>query len=45
MWNKKYMGYHFKLICNKLKFAFKPHYKFSAELGGYASEGNKSGDD
>ncbi len=25
--------------------AFKPHHKFSAGLGGYASKGNKSGDD
>jgi hypothetical protein len=24
--------------------AFKPHHKFSAELGGYASKGNESGD-
>jgi hypothetical protein len=45
MWNKKYMGYHFKSICDKLKVAFKPHHKFSAELGGYASKGNKSRDD
>jgi hypothetical protein len=40
MWNKKYMGYRFKSICDKLKVAFKPRHKFSAELGGYASKGN-----
>ncbi len=44
MWNKKYNGYHFKSICNKLEVAFKPRHKYSKELGGYASEGNKSGD-
>ncbi len=44
MWNKKYKGYRFKSICDKLKVAFKPRHKFSAELGGYASKGNKSGD-
>jgi hypothetical protein len=26
MWNKKYKGYRFKLICDKLKVAFKPGY-------------------
>ncbi len=45
MWNKKYKGYHFESICNKLEVAFKPRHKFSAKLGGYASKGNKSGDD
>ncbi len=45
MWNKKYKGYHFKLICDELEVAFKPRHKFSAELGRYASEGNESGDD
>jgi hypothetical protein len=45
MLNKKYKGYHFKLICNKLKVVFKPRHKFSAKLGGYASKDNKSGDD
>jgi hypothetical protein len=45
MWNKKYKGYHFKLICNKLEVAFKLCHKFTAELGGYASKGNESGDD
>jgi hypothetical protein len=44
MWNKKYKGCHFKSICDKLKVAFIPHHKFSAELGGYASKGNKSRD-
>ncbi len=43
MWNKKYKGYCFKSICDKLKVAFKPRHKFSAELGGYASKGNKLG--
>jgi hypothetical protein len=45
MWNKMYKGYRFKSICNKFEVAFKPRHKFAAELGGYASEGNKSGDD
>ncbi len=36
MWNKKYKGYQFKSICDKLEVAFKPHHKFTAELGGYA---------
>ncbi len=40
MWNRKYKGYRFKLICDELKVAFKPCHKFSAELGGYAGEGN-----
>ncbi len=44
MWNKKYKGYCFKSICNKLEVAFKPCHKLSTELGGYASKGNKSGD-
>jgi hypothetical protein len=38
MWNKKYKGYHFKLICNELKVAFKPHHKFTMDLGGYAEK-------
>jgi hypothetical protein len=41
-WNKKYKGYCFKSISNELKVAFKPCHKFSAKLGGYAREGNKS---
>ncbi len=45
MWNKKYKGYRFKLICNKLEVEFKPCHKFSAKLGGYTSEGKESGDD
>ncbi len=45
MWNKKYKGYRFKSICNKLEVAFKPCHKFSTKLDGYASKGNKSGDD
>jgi hypothetical protein len=45
MWNKKYKGYCFKSICNKLEVAFKLHHKFAAELGGYASKGNKLGED
>jgi len=35
MWNKKYKGYRFKLICDELEVDFKPRHKFSAELGGY----------
>jgi hypothetical protein len=38
MWNKKYKGYHFKSICNKLEMVFKPHHKFTVELGGYADK-------
>ncbi len=47
MWNRKYKEYKgccFKLIFDKLKVVFKPCHKFSAELGGYASEGKESGD-
>jgi hypothetical protein len=36
MWNKKYMGYQFKSICDELEVAFKPCHKFAADLGGYA---------
>ena len=35
MWNKKYKGYRFKLICNELKVDFKPQHKFSSKMGGY----------
>jgi hypothetical protein len=45
MWNKKYKGYFFKSICNKLEVAFKPCHKFLTELGGYASNSNRLGDD
>jgi hypothetical protein len=45
MWNKKYKGYCFKLICDELEVALKLRHKFSAELGRYASKGNKLGDD
>ncbi len=38
MWNKKYKGYRFKLICNELKVAFKPCITFTADLGGYAAK-------
>ncbi len=38
MWNKKYKGYHFKSICDELKVAFKPHHKFTVELGGYVDK-------
>ncbi len=44
MWNKKYKGYRFTLICDKLEVAFKQRRKISAELGGYASKGNELGD-
>ena len=37
MWNKKYKGYRFKSICNKLDVAFKPCHLFTAEMGGYAN--------
>jgi hypothetical protein len=45
MWNKKYKGYQFKSICDKLEVAFKPHHKFAADLSGYAerdSNGSES---
>ncbi len=38
MWNKKYKGYRFKLICNELEVDFKPRIKFMADLGGYAEK-------
>ena len=45
MWNKKYKGYRFKSICDKLEVAFKPCHKISAKLGWYTSKDNESGDD
>ncbi len=42
MWNKKYKGYRFKSICNKLEVAFKPCHKFTADLGGYAERDSDS---
>ncbi len=45
-WNKKYKGYRFKSICDKLEVAFKPRHKFTADLGGYAErDSNGSGSD
>ncbi len=38
MWNKKYKGYHFKLICDELEVDFKPRIKFAADLGGYVEK-------
>ena len=38
MWNKKYNGYRFKLICDELKVDFKPRIKFTADLGRYAEK-------
>jgi hypothetical protein len=38
MWNKKYKGYRFKLICDELEVDFKPRIKFTADLGGYAEK-------
>ena len=43
MWNKKYKSYRFKSTCNKLEVDFKPHHKFTVDLGGYAEkEGSES---
>jgi hypothetical protein len=38
MWNKKYKGYRFKLICDELKVAFKPRITFTADLGRYGAK-------
>ena len=38
MWNKKYKGYCFKLICDEFEVAFKPRITFMADLGGYAEK-------
>jgi len=38
MWNKKYMGYRFKSICDELEIDFKPRIKFLADLGEYAEK-------
>ena len=35
MWNKKYKGYRFKSICNKLEVNFKSRHKFLSKMGGY----------
>ena len=40
MWNKKYMGYPFKLICDELKVDFKPCIKFTSDLGRYVEKDN-----
>ena len=40
MWNKKYKGYRFKLICDELEVDFKPRIIFSADLDGYAEKDN-----
>ncbi len=46
MWNKKYKGYQFKSICDKLEVAFEPCHKFAADLGGYAEwDSDVSGSD
>ncbi len=46
MWNKKYKGYQFKSICDKVEVAFKSCHKFVADLGGYAEQNsNGSGSD
>jgi hypothetical protein len=46
MWNKKYKGYRFKSICDKLEVVFKPCHKFVADLGGYAErDSDSSGSD
>jgi hypothetical protein len=37
-WNKKYKGYRFKSISNKLEVAFKPCHKFTVELDGCADK-------
>jgi hypothetical protein len=38
IWNKKYKGYRFMSICDKLEVAFKPCHKLTADLGGYAEQ-------
>ncbi len=38
MCSKKYKGYQFKSICDKLEVAFKPCHTFAADLGGYAEQ-------
>jgi hypothetical protein len=46
MWNKKYKGYQFKSIYDKLEVAFKPRHKFAADLGGNAErDSDGSGSD
>ena len=40
MWNKKYKGYRFKLICDELEVDFKPHIKCTADLGRYREKDN-----
>jgi hypothetical protein len=38
MWDKKYKGCHFKLICDELEVAFKSRITFTVDLGGYAAK-------
>jgi hypothetical protein len=42
MWNKKYKGYCFKLICDELEVDYKPRIKFLTELGRYAEKNDSS---
>jgi hypothetical protein len=44
MWNKKYKGYRFKSICDKLGVEFKPCIKFTADLGGYVEKEDSESD-
>jgi hypothetical protein len=40
MWNKKYKGYRFKLICDEFEVDFKLRIKLMVDLGGYVAKGN-----
>jgi hypothetical protein len=37
-WDKNYKGWHPRMVCDKLEVEFKPHSKFTAELGGYQED-------
>jgi hypothetical protein len=41
-WNKKYYGYRPKGMCNEMELRYKPHHKFTADLGGYPADSSGS---
>jgi hypothetical protein len=41
-WNKKYHGYRPKGICDEMDMRYKPHHKFTADLGGYPVDSSGS---
>jgi hypothetical protein len=42
-WNKEWKGWHPRPVCDELEVTFKPHSKFSAELGGLRNDDERRG--